>query len=254
MWPLLWVLTGCEPCPTYGPGTADEAWREHVAEIEGEFAQSGECPSEPPEEVVTSWGCGYEPEVTVFEEGARFVLASAGHTATDLFVSATVLSTTDNLGCDSLTPEYTLDRQNAGIDRLQLSVHASSPDLPAFVSDIEIASVTSYTDGRSTGGSYSWICLAQAPGPSGAEYRAPSDAWQGSAFVHGDATAETPTVDAFVAFGHIDCVEGGEDEGAGSDDYGTWDEHCDGIDNDFDGQVDEGAVDSDSDGIADCNE
>ena len=252
MWPLLWVLTGCEPCPKYGPNTVDEAWQEHVAEIEGEFALSGECPSEPPEEVVTSWGCGYEPEIVEFDEGDRYIRARAtlGVSGFSLFV--TVIEGSQDFGCDDTSFGRLIDARYEGRQLSALAEESSSIP-PTFLQGSDGA-VRFLQEGIESRSSYSWICLAQAPGPSGAEYRAPSDAWQGSAFVHGDATAEAPTVDAFVAFGHIDCVEGGEDEGAGSDYYGTWDEHCDGIDNDFDGQVDEGAVDFDSDGIADCNE
>jgi hypothetical protein len=76
--------------------------------------------------------------------------------------------------------------------------------------------------------------------------------WEGAFLIHGESSGAHR--DIFWQFGSIDCVFG-EDAGAQFDGYEWYFPYeCNGFDDDLDGTVDEGADDTDHDGVSDCLE
>lgn len=250
---VLLLVGACSPCPTIGPAPDREGWQESVAEVEASFDETGECPQAPPEEAVMSWGCPYEPDVSIFDEASTFILGKVRASLGETFVWMEIVEAEVDGGCNTGTLEAVQASQEDAEQAAEAYFHAGTTTLPQFFGP-DVSEAKIIRDGAEYGLSYSWLCLEAAPGPAGdAHYGEPSGEWRGSLFLHIDDDDGRP-VDAFVAFDEIDCAFGGEDEGAGSDEYGTWEETCDGIDNDFDGYVDDGAEDADGNGIADCAE
>jgi hypothetical protein len=97
----------------------------------------------------------------------------------------------------------------------------------------------------SDGGFYAWVCLEEASDD-------PTGVWRGSVFAHVDAVDGAPD-DAFMTFDDADCTGREEDAGDDWSTEGCWTPaDCDGVDNDMDGIIDEGADDHDGDGVPDC--
>lgn len=247
------ILEACSPCPTLGAPPDREGWQESVGEVEAAFEESRECPQSPPEEVVMSWGCSYEPDVEVFDASLTYIAGTARAGLNEVFIWMEIVEDeVETSDCDGSIYDSLDERQVMASRGASIYFVDDATMLPHFFGP-EVSEVKYLQDGSKRGLSYSWVCLESAPGPAGnAHYGGPTN-WRGSIFMHSDDLDGKP-LDAFIAFDEIDCAWAGEDEGAGGDEWGSWDENCDGIDNDFDGEIDDGAVDADGNGIKDCNE
>ena len=104
-------------------------------------------------------------------------------------------------------------------------------------------------DYSTPGAAHGIVCLDSfAPPPTLNGGEAP---YRGAVLLH----MEFPSItsDIFWTFDRVDCAYA-EDAGTRHDDYGnaSYEADCDGLDNDLDGEIDEGAEDRDSDGGSDC--
>ncbi|MES2639062.1 MAG: hypothetical protein V4850_06250 [Myxococcota bacterium] len=268
MWwfPLVVGGFGCTPCElALAVDPYSNAWERSVEDVGARLETDGECPDVAPERVVMTNACAYAADPVTVDAMAAFVYASlwleadppertlsvrfspnGGAVACD--VGADDASVFGEMGSDLLLADFRLDDD----------VAAAAPFFVTSASgvDLEITRAAPmedfWVDPERASGVYGWVCLEAAPGPAEIERYAPA-AWRGSAFVHGDDLDGAP-VDLFLAFDSVACV-GGEDA---STRYGHTDGDpyfpgdCDGVDNDADGTVDEGAADRDEDGITDC--
>ncbi|MFZ5479297.1 MAG: hypothetical protein ACOZNI_21205 [Myxococcota bacterium] len=255
--PLTYFLAGCNECPA---SSGDDEWTDAVAPQLAEFNESGTCPDTPPERGVMSWGCEYVPETQIVDGADRYIEASFWLRQED---AGTVASVSLDIAED---PPYEMTCTRSGVDSwhtrtsgdptLDLSVRVDLPGLwypPVFVVLPDGAGgfgryPTEEEDpGRTIGeGAYGWVCLESASGGENSE--GIQESWGGSAFFHADDWEGSP-LDVFVPLDEVNCVP---DEVASTYDDGTYGKDCDGIDNDYDGLVDEGAEDTDLDGTADC--
>lgn len=212
----LLALGGCEPCGKWTETEDEQAWRMHVAAIEAEFDQSGECPTELPE-VATTWGCLYEPEfqdTENLEMWGRLDYGGVGNVEIQLFEVSP-----EDAECTVRTDDYGYDTS-----RSELFLSKSPVIVPPFFV---------VTDSGATG--YDWMCLETAKGPPGEIVAAANLPWRGSIFSHTDPRdndVDNPrgAIDTFVAFTQLDCGYGGEDASVSG---------CDGRDDDLDGTIDE---------------
>lgn len=243
-----------------------------------EIRAAGVCPTEPPQEVMQLSGRLRPVKLETFEALAvRGMLRKGGsvdefhlYTSPNEYVGGEAWET-----CDEVIggAEVWLDRGQksfGGSDRdgeysgppylIDLGGSVNRGDLPGASGQHYYMANTGYVDESSEtrGAAYILICLDEAPGAIGGILHSDLEwgpaLWRGVALVH----TEYPTgfkSDWFWPIGEITC---GYAENAGTfhatEDIGVYFEDCDGIDNDLDGTVDEGAEDDNHNGVPDCQE
>ena len=122
------------------------------------------------------------------------------------------------------------------------------------------------------------MCIQSIHTEDSADFTGSTGTWQGGIFLHaenwtgadGTSTVSDAPLDVYVQLGDIDCAST-EDASWWADEWycQNWSEACDGVDNDFDGVIDEGqsgdaypydggripgGMDADGNGVADCQD
>lgn len=246
--------------PFEGAASLPTDWYAWAEGMKAEVQATGACPTYV-DDVAMSDGCVYSAETTVLEAP----WAMLGHWRDDDLESLyLVFSSSDQYEPGCIEDDVTLPPDGAiGGD---LGVDVSTMGWP-FVA----ASIEAYNPGgtlaASLGGSghaesqvpesaYFLLCVDQAAPVPGYQH-GPATA-QGSLFVHVERWDEgggAVPADYLVLFDHNDCALAEDARGLLCDGgVCWWPPYCDGIDNDYDGTVDDGAQDCDGNGVPDCQE
>jgi hypothetical protein len=265
---MLLILVGCR-----GPITEDP-WRGSLTEIEGDLLLSGQCPVSAPTTVAMTDGQEYEADVEVPERADVFL---AGSLMLWQYPVGSFISFFDfdfietgvfgDWFCDSHLPTGSdsghFGRGSGVAFHVEGDLEGERP-APLFLVAPPLDGEVNVVDedrnvldlNAKRDPAYVWVCVEQASGlPGWGPTSSRQGPWQGAAFVHVDDDGSGAPSDTFLRFDEVDCASE-EDASDYSDESGSMyhREDCDGIDNDFDGVVDEGAVDNDENGIADCQE
>jgi hypothetical protein len=265
---MLLILVGCS-----GPMTEDP-WRGSLTDIEAELLLSGQCPAIPPTTVAMTDGEEYEADVKVPERTDVFVAGllmlgqyPVGSYSTYFSFDFIETGAFGDAWCESHLSDvdysgvfgrgsgvgFYVDAVLAGDRPAPLFLVAPPLNDEIFVIDAGRRMLDLHATDESA---YVWVCVEQASGlPGWGPTSSRQGPWQGAAFVHVDDDGSGAPSDTFLRFDEVDCASE-EDASDYSSESGAMyhRQDCDGIDNDFDGVVDEGAVDNDENGIADCLE
>jgi hypothetical protein len=244
-------------------------WRNSLDDIEATLLEDGTCPDAPPVQAAMTDGTRYEPEWRVRSEEDSWVSGIHSYNETEADGSYTIvaLSASDggtlfecpwaggSGGEGGPSGDGDPDDPN-GVVTVDLDIHlAGAPAAPLFSAAPPIpGSSTLSIDGEEAswntrdGTSYAWFCLEHA------EDTSEGPDWSGAMALHLDDDGGRTPLDAFWAFDSVDCAY--VEDAADSVDTNGWTTpaDCDGLDNDFDGVVDEGASDWDEDGVPDCQQ
>lgn len=285
---LLWTVLGCGP-PDY------DGWQDYLVAVQARFEQDGSCDglTELPASMMD--GNAYESDPLLLggdgsgESGQFHATLSFQYFA----ATATGGQGVESVPCEQRSPYTAAEATQFGEAGMVVEM-ASYPDVQfpqlrwtgdALDGDrfgdsstwLDVAAFAKLGDefiwdsafGNETD-SCAWICIDSIVGPAGTEDGPPT--WRGLVFAH----AETWTLpdgstlpggstlpdelgggELPLDLADIDCANSENASWSEDPEYCyNWGSQCDGIDNDLDGEIDEGdaSLDSDGNGVPDCQD
>lgn len=282
---VLWTVLGCGP-PDY------DGWQDYLAAVQERFEQDGTCTGLTGLPVSMMSGHAYRADPTEIGKSPLDTLGGVSVYSSGATVGARWTSEPydEGAGCEAMVAGGGgLWDEFAGNSTARLSaVLSESVELPHLVVstdpydlEAEIPLAFTFSYGVSAwesiqvllGHTYSWACIDSAAGSSG--YEAGPASWSGLAFAHAETWTlpdgstlpggstlpdhlgggELP-LDLLLDFADIDCAGSENASWSESPEYCyNWGSQCDGIDNDLDGEIDEGeGLDNDGNGVPDCQD